>query len=156
MQNDPVNSVDPTGLEDCGRDPWCIINIGSGSRRGGVFGGGAGDGIVIEDGEVNTGGSSGGQAPPPLPQNTPTPCTFNINISSVSGQQLLDMQNEISRIFASGNFNVVFGQPGSANAGSMNLVGTPQYTGSLAAAQGTRLTVSLGWEQHSLEVENRK
>src|SRR5258705_1154213 len=75
VQNDPVNSVDPTGLEDCGRDPWCIINIGSGSLPGGAFGVGAGDGMVIEDGAQTPGGVSGGQGPPPLPQNpgqTPT------------------------------------------------------------------------------------
>jgi hypothetical protein len=43
------------------------------------------------------------------------------------------MQNEMSRIFASGNLNVVFGQPGQANGGSMNLtVTSSRYTGAAA------------------------
>jgi hypothetical protein len=71
---------------------------------------------------------AGGASQDPAP-----PCTFNINISGVSGQQLIDMQNELSRIFASANFNVVFGQPAQANAGSMNLVVAPQFTGAAAS-----------------------
>ena len=51
------------------------------------------------------------------------------------------MQNEISRIFASGNFNVVFGQPTQANGGSMNLVVTPQFTGSVASRNTTLTTL---------------
>ncbi|MGH9966655.1 MAG: hypothetical protein ACREBG_02315 [Pyrinomonadaceae bacterium] len=46
------------------------------------------------------------------------------------------MQNEITRIFGSGNLNVVFGQAGQANAGSMNLLVTGQFTGNLGAALG--------------------
>ncbi len=49
------------------------------------------------------------------------------------------MQNEMTRIFGSGNLNVVFGQPGRANGGSMNLVVTGEFTGRIAAAMGDTL-----------------
>jgi len=52
------------------------------------------------------------------------------------------MQNEIARIFGSGNLNVVFGQAGQANAGSMNLLVTGQFTGNLGAALGANLNDS--------------
>jgi len=54
-------------------------------------------------------------------------CTFNINVSGVSGQELTDLQNEITRIFASGGHSVVFNNPGQANGGSMNLTVTDSY-----------------------------
>jgi RHS repeat-associated protein len=60
-------------------------------------------------------------------------CTFNINISGLSGQALTDMQNEITRIFNTGGQNVVFGQQGQANGGSMNVAVVSQYTGQFAA-----------------------
>lgn len=54
-------------------------------------------------------------------------CTFNVNISGVSGQELTDLQNEITRIFESGGHNVVFNNAGAANGGSMNLNVVSQY-----------------------------
>jgi RHS repeat-associated protein len=56
-------------------------------------------------------------------------CTFNINISGVSGQALTDLQNELTRIFASGGHSVVFGHADQANGGSMNLNVVTQYSG---------------------------
>ena len=79
------------------------------------------------------------------PQETKTEkrCIFNVNISGVSGNTLADMQNEMKRIFASGNLNVVFNNPGQADAGSMNLLVTGQYVGDLAARLGN--TVNEVW-----------
>jgi RHS repeat-associated protein len=59
-------------------------------------------------------------------------CTFNINISGASGQLLTDIQNELTRIFASGGHNVVFNTPEQANGGSMNLNIVSQFTGDAA------------------------
>ncbi|HKO42931.1 MAG TPA: RHS repeat-associated core domain-containing protein [Pyrinomonadaceae bacterium] len=66
-------------------------------------------------------------------------CIFNVNISGVSGQALSDMQNEMRRIFESGGHSVVFGQPGRANGGSMNLTVTSQYSGNTAAVLGSQV-----------------
>jgi RHS repeat-associated protein len=56
-------------------------------------------------------------------------CTFNINISGASGQTLTDMQNEIARIFRSGNHRALFGAgPALANGGSMNITVVAQFT----------------------------
>lgn len=76
------------------------------------------------------------------PQNTAQkpPCTFNINISGVSGQQLTDLQDEITRIFNTGNLNVIVNQPGQATAGSMNLALVGEFSGNLGAALGTERT----------------
>lgn len=60
-------------------------------------------------------------------------CTFNINISGVSGQELTDLQNEMSRIFQSGGHSVVFNDPGRANGGSLNLQVTGIYEGAAAS-----------------------
>lgn len=60
-------------------------------------------------------------------------CTFNINITGLTGKALKDMQDEISRIFQSGGHNVVFGNPGQADGGSMNLSVVSAYTGSVAS-----------------------
>jgi RHS repeat-associated protein len=60
-------------------------------------------------------------------------CTFNINLTGVSGQQLTDMQNEITRIFESGGHNVVFNNPGAANGGSMNLAVVSSYPANVEA-----------------------
>jgi hypothetical protein len=131
-----VNFTDPTGLDGeftCNpQDPMCLL--GSVTIDDGSVIGGSGPGLLdqfevgIEDGSfaIST------QNPQGLP-----PCNFNVNITGVSGQQLVDMQNEITRIFQSGNLNVVFGQPGQANGGSMNLAVVGEFTGNLGAALGT-------------------
>jgi hypothetical protein len=144
VQNDPVNLVDPSGLDlrDIGTFSVDIPISSDGGINGffwaylfwspGVGGGGNGGGF-------DTGG--GGDVPAPGFDKDlgEPPCTFNVNISSVSGKELTDMQNEITRIFASGDLNVVFGQPGQANGGSMNVVVTPQFTGQLGARLGSRV-----------------
>ena len=98
---------------------------------GPVFpGGGLGSGgnSIPEEGPELTEGAG------PVTQNPQkkSPCTFNINLSGVSGQILTDMKNEISRIFASGEFNVVFNQPALASGGSVNLAVTDQFFGAIA------------------------
>jgi RHS repeat-associated protein len=67
VRNDPLNFVDPLGLEDCGPGDICYIfppsDTGSGTGSGGnPLGGSASDtGIVIANGpEVDPGGGSGG------------------------------------------------------------------------------------------------
>lgn len=60
-------------------------------------------------------------------------CTFNINITGVTGQELTDLQTEITRIFSSGNQSVVFGHPDQARGGSMNLAVVAQFTGATLA-----------------------
>ncbi len=70
-------------------------------------------------------------------------CTFNIHISGVSDQALVDMQNEISRIFQSGGQNVVFDHPGQADGGSINIAvvqAYPQQAALAIAAQGSSPT----------------
>jgi RHS repeat-associated protein len=70
-------------------------------------------------------------------------CTFNINISGVSGSTLTDMQNEIARIFGTGGQSVVFGNPGQANGGSISISVVQQYPPQAAlviASQGSSPT----------------
>lgn len=70
VQNDPVNFVDPTGLDEEPPDgPLDTIVTNTSDRRPGSSVGGIGDdtGIVIVDGgETNPGAVPGGE----LPQNT--------------------------------------------------------------------------------------
>ena len=85
----------------------------------------------------------GGAAYFATPQKTP--CTFNVNITGVSGQALTDMRNEISRIFQSGGLGVVFDHPESANGGSMNLAVVARFSGAeanLITSQGISLNNS--------------
>lgn len=153
VQNDPVNFIDPTGLDPDDPKPLTHIDPATGQptpvpgvNAGTVMADGNSDsssaimraGNGVYDGDQHLSLTSvnvlrGG------PQDTAPQCTFNINISGVSGQQLTDMQNEISRIFRSGNFNVVFDQPALANAGTMNLLVTEQFTGSLTS-RNARIT----------------
>jgi RHS repeat-associated protein len=143
--NDPVNFVDPAGLDPqgvLGGLLGLIPGMGPGtstitvpiswndpiSRHGGI----GGDGTewvtlaVLDRTSLNQGGA----------QNTSS-CTFNINISGISGQELTDMQNEITRIFDSADLGVVFNRPNQANGGSWNVVVTPQFTGAVAASLGS-------------------
>jgi hypothetical protein len=73
-----------------------------------------------------------------VPQNTQAqqPCTFNINISGVSGQVLDDAKRELGRIFQSGGMflNVVFNQWDRANGGSMNLNVVQVFSGEASGA----------------------
>lgn len=77
VMNDPVNLVDPTGLDDeCSRDPVCIVNSGSGN--GSAPGAGSGNPIgresesegteITQPGE--TGGSGGTGGGPQNPSDT--------------------------------------------------------------------------------------
>jgi RHS repeat-associated protein len=142
--NDPVNFVDPSGLDPPGvlggllgggtvigpGTSTVTIYIGNSVLGGTGGGGGGGDMIAINENER---GMIPDDGLGPIEEPQEPQCTFNINISGVSGQQLADMQNEIARIFGSANFNVVFGQPSQANAGSMNLVVTSQFTGAASS-----------------------
>jgi len=126
VQNDPVNFVDPTGLDQCNPGDICFVFPPSEPNGGvgGIFGGGTG--LTTDNSPIGEGGLIGMEPQNPQAQQ---PCTFNVNISGVNGYELIDMQNEIKRIFGGANLNVVFGQPGRGDAGSMNLVVTTQFTG---------------------------
>lgn len=63
-------------------------------------------------------------------------CTFNINISGVSGDVLTDIQKEITRIFQTGNHKVVFGRAREANGGSIDVTFVPNWPDDIAEAIG--------------------
>ena len=74
VQNDPVNFVDPTGLEECGPGDWCMIRLPR-VPNGGVTGFTGGEtGITTVDPPFD-GGENGGGGPqnPPYPGGTPNP-----------------------------------------------------------------------------------
>jgi RHS repeat-associated protein len=150
--NDPVNLMDPSGLDgvdDLGPPPppptlvppagpldRIITDIWAPLFPGGILGSG-GNSIPEEppsDGVPDTATGEDLQGP-----QKKGPCAFNVNISGVSGQNLTDMENEISRIFASGGFDVVFNQPELANGGSVNLAVTGQFFGLIAQDIGSDL-----------------
>jgi len=91
-----------------------------------------------------------------IPQNTQTtitPCSFNINISGVSGQNLTDAQTEIRRIFQSGgvSLDVTFNPSLNNNpdSNSTNLFVVQAFTGEAAKAivaqgGGSPLGASIG------------
>lgn len=143
--NDPVNHIDPRGLDDGPVGPCppgaCSVDVSPDPSNGPVVGD-FGTGFPLYDLPfIDTGGVGGGGGgvvvvdvgePPSLPR----PCTFNINVTGASGQTLTDIQNELTRIFQSGGpgLNVVFGPPGRANGGSVDLRVVNSYTGESAAA----------------------
>ena len=129
-QNDPVNFVDPTGLNEEGPTGYVEILISFDPTSTAMYL----RYLLFRPGGGDTGGPTGGETgeDPQNPTAQEPSCTFNINISGASGQELTDMQNEITRIFASGSLNVVFGQPQLANGGTMNLTVTTRYTGAAA------------------------
>ena len=99
-----------------------------------LFSGAASVVIDFGDGVSNFSGAIVVRSPDA--QNRAT-CTFNINISGVTGQQLTVMENEIRRVFDSADLQVVFGQPDLANGGSWNVLVTPEFTGRVAASLGS-------------------
>jgi RHS repeat-associated protein len=147
VQNDPINLVDPLGLDvdDLGPPPPVPTLIPYGGRiitntqapryiGGGILGN---DGNSIPEEGPEADGVIGGELA--NPQNTQTeliPCTFNINISGVSDQVLDDAKRELERIFQSGGMflSVAFNQWDRANGGSMNLNVVHVFRGEAAAA----------------------
>jgi RHS repeat-associated protein len=155
VQNDPVNFVDPLGLDP--QDPlgpppppWRplppepppgeidrIITNTSAPRSGGgsVLGGD----IHFQPEAPNPEGPGGGPTDGTGSQNSQTElisCTFNINITGARGQVLEDAKKELTRIFKSGGIllNVVFNQWERANGGSLNLNVVHVFQGQAADA----------------------
>lgn len=95
VRNDPANLVDPSGLEDCGNDPWCIINIDFGPN--GIPGTGSGNPIgrdsegtvVTHGGETHPGGGPQNPVLPParpIDLNVPLPPLPLCGVNPLTGQ----------------------------------------------------------------------
>ena len=98
----------------------------------------AGEGTGDEAGSNEGKAGEDGTAEPQNSQTTIAACTFNINISGLSGQDLTDAQTEIRRIFRSGGvslnatFNGTFNNNPDSN--STNLFVVQAFTGEAAKA----------------------
>jgi RHS repeat-associated protein len=142
--NDPVNRRDPSGMEqqtcwdEDGRPIPCppggpIITINNSDPFGRLA-----DYLFVLNSRF--GGIDAGSHPDRdtgEPQNT-LGCTFNINISGLSGQNLTDAQTEMRRIFQSGGvplnvtFNPTLNNDPASN--STNLLVVTAFTGQAAKA----------------------
>jgi hypothetical protein len=121
VQNDPVNFVDPTGLDGIVIDtgpPVTVIGNVSGSIGNSMAGLGVLEGSPLDAILVVTIGDSivgGGDPQNTIPTGHPSQklsgCTFNVSLSNnnlLDSKQLQAMKNEIGRIFATAGQEINF------------------------------------------------
>lgn len=109
VQNDPVNFVDPTGLDECGPGDWCIITAGNPNGGvTGILGGDTGIRIIDPPGEPINGGGGGTERPNPTVQGKVNDALGNPDCITFMKTILNNASTEANPVLEGGDIQKIF------------------------------------------------